>query len=164
MTVLDDDGNECPPGVVRRSTCGPGPASRPTYRYIGSTAKSRDGWDSLGDLGWFDTDGYLYLADRRVDIVTVGGRNVYPPRSRTRCPSTRRAVVSGRRGAPRNLGQVPHALVHTEPAGAPDEGGEVDFVAQRLAEYNLHAAHHGVHSTNRCDDAGKGPADGRPRQ
>ena len=57
---------------------GPRPGSAPTYRYVGSTAKTRDGWDSLGDLGWFDEEGYLYLADRRVDMFTVGGRNVYP--------------------------------------------------------------------------------------
>ena len=56
----------------------PSPGSAPTYRYIGATAKSRDGWDSLGDLGYFDADGFLYLNDRRVDMFTVGGRNVYP--------------------------------------------------------------------------------------
>ena len=78
MKVVDDDGNECPLGVVGEIYMRPRPGARPTYRYIGSTAKERDGWDSLGDLGWFDSDGYLYLADRRVDMFTVGGRNVYP--------------------------------------------------------------------------------------
>ena len=78
MKVLDDDGNECPPGVSGEIYMRPAPGSAPTYRYIGSTAKSRDGWDSLGDLGYFDADGFLYLNDRRVDMFTVGGRNVYP--------------------------------------------------------------------------------------
>ena len=78
MKVLDDDGNECPPGVSGEIYMRPSPGSAPTYRYIGSTAKSRDGWDSLGDLGYFDADGFLYLNDRRVDMFTVGGRNVYP--------------------------------------------------------------------------------------
>ena len=82
MKVLDDDGNECPPGVVGEIFMRPAPGSRPTYRYIGSTARTRPdpegAWDSLGDLGWFDDEGYLYLADRRVDMFTVGGRNVYP--------------------------------------------------------------------------------------
>ena len=36
------------------------------------------GWESLGDIGWFDEDGYLYLADRRTDMILVGGSNVYP--------------------------------------------------------------------------------------
>lgn len=78
MKVLDDDGNPCPPGVVGEIYMRPGPDSAPTYRYVGATAKSRDGWDSLGDLGYFDDDGFLYLSDRRVDMFTVGGRNVYP--------------------------------------------------------------------------------------
>jgi bile acid-coenzyme A ligase len=78
MKVLDDDGRPCPPGVVGEIYMRPSPGTPPTYRYIGTTAKSRDGWDSLGDLGHFDADGFLYLSDRRVDMFTTGGRNVYP--------------------------------------------------------------------------------------
>ena len=78
MKVLDDDGNPCPPGEVGEIYMRPSPGSAPTYRYVGATAKSRDGWDSLGDLGYFDADGFLYISDRRVDMFTVGGRNVYP--------------------------------------------------------------------------------------
>jgi bile acid-coenzyme A ligase len=78
MKVLDDDGRECPPGVVGEIYMRPSPGTPPTYRYVGVSAKTRDGWDSLGDIGYFDADGYLYLSDRRVDMFTVGGRNVYP--------------------------------------------------------------------------------------
>lgn len=50
-----------------------------TYRYIGAEAQVLPGgWESLGDIGWFDEDGYLYLADRRSDMILVGGANVYP--------------------------------------------------------------------------------------
>ena len=51
----------------------------PTYRYVGAEARTLPGgWESLGDIGWFDDDGYLYLADRRTDMILVGGANVYP--------------------------------------------------------------------------------------
>jgi bile acid-coenzyme A ligase len=79
MKVFGEDGAELPPGEVgeiymRR------PAGAPaTYKYVGATPKVlRDGWESLGDLGKFDEEGYLYLADRRTDMILVGGSNVYP--------------------------------------------------------------------------------------
>ena len=87
-----------PPGGGRGDLhAAPVRISWPTYRYIGSTAKRRDDWDSLGDLGWFDDEGYLYLADRRVDMFTVGGRNVPAEIEHARRTSLG-AVLSGGRG------------------------------------------------------------------
>ena len=37
-----------------------------------------DGWESLGDMGWMDDDGYLFLADRAADMILAGGANIYP--------------------------------------------------------------------------------------
>lgn len=140
MKVLDDDGAECPPGVVGEIYMRPKPGSRPTYRYIGSEAKSRPdplgAWDSLGDLGWFDAEGYLYLADRRVDMFTVGGRNVYPAEienALSEHPDVLSCLVVG---IPHeDLGQVPHALVHTDTDL--DQAAVRLFVAERLAEYKV---------------------------
>jgi bile acid-coenzyme A ligase len=158
MKVLDDDGDECPSGVVGEIYMRPRPGGRPTYRYIGSTAKNRDGWDSLGDLGWFDDDGYLYLADRRVDMFTVGGRNVYPAEienALSEHPAVLSCLVVG---VPHeDLGQVPHALVHAaDPSGhpVPDEAAIKAFVAERLAEYKVPRSVEFVDSPLR-DDAGK---------
>ncbi|BBY58755.1 AMP-binding protein [Mycolicibacterium sarraceniae] len=154
MKVLDDDGNECPPGVLGEIYLRPAVGSAPTYRYIGSTAKSRDGWDSLGDLGWFDDEGYLYLADRRVDMFTVGGRNVYPAEIENALaehPAVLSCLVVG---VPHeDLGQVPYALVHTDGAGlSADE--VASFVAQRLSDYKVPRTVEFVDTPLR-DDAGK---------
>ncbi|MGI9623753.1 MAG: AMP-binding protein [Acidimicrobiales bacterium] len=43
-----------------------------------AAAHRRPGQFTLGDLGWLDDDGYLYLADRRVDLIISGGVNIYP--------------------------------------------------------------------------------------
>jgi bile acid-coenzyme A ligase len=154
MKVLDDDGEQCPPGVVGEIYMRPRPGSRPTYRYIGSTAKHLDGWDSLGDLGWFDEQGYLYLADRRVDMFTVGGRNVYPAEIENAL-SEHAAVLSCLVvGIPHeDLGQVPHALVHAE-SDELDEAAVMAFVAQRLAEHKVPRTVEFVDTPLR-DDAGK---------
>ena len=155
MKVLDDDGDECPPGEVGEIYMRPREGGKPTYRYIGSTAKSRDGWDSLGDLGWFDEEGYLYLADRRVDMFTVGGRNVYPAEIENTLaehPAVLSCLVVG---VPHDdLGQVPHALVHTATGHNLDAQAVATFVAERLAEYKVPRSVEFVDTPLR-DDAGK---------
>ena len=154
MKVLDDDGNECPPGVVGEIYMRPREGAKPTYRYIGSTAKQHEGWDSLGDLGWFDEDGYLYLADRRVDMFTVGGRNVYPAEIENvlaEHPAVLSCLVVG---VPHeDLGQVPHALVHSD-ASDLDETVIREFIAERLADYKVPRSVEFVDTPLR-DDAGK---------
>jgi len=159
MKVLDDDGADCPPGVVGEIYMRPRPGSQPTYRYIGSTAKSRPdalgAWDSLGDLGWFDDEGYLYLADRRVDMFTVGGRNVYPAEienALSEHPAVLSCLVVG---VPHtDLGQVPHALVHASAEHDLDDKAVAAFVAERLSDYKVPRSVEFVDTPLR-DDAGK---------
>lgn len=74
-----DDGTVCEPGepgeiVVR------GPIVSPGYwrRTEDSQRTLRDGWLHTGDAGYQDADGYLYVIDRRDDLIVSGGENVYP--------------------------------------------------------------------------------------
>ncbi|MCP6423739.1 long-chain fatty acid--CoA ligase, partial [Klebsiella pneumoniae] len=55
-------------------------AGGPTYAYRGAepAPTTDDGFTTVGDLGWLDEDGYLYIADRRLDLIVSGGVNVYP--------------------------------------------------------------------------------------
>jgi bile acid-coenzyme A ligase len=152
MKVLDDDGNECPPGVVGEIYMRPAPGSAPTYRYVGATAKSRDGWDSLGDLGYFDADGYLYLNDRRVDMFIVGGRNVYPAEIESALcehPDVLSCLVVG--VPDDDMGQVPYAIVQ---ADGLDEEAVIAFLAERIAGYKVPRTVEFTDTPLR-DDAGK---------
>jgi bile acid-coenzyme A ligase len=158
MKVLDDDGNPCPPDVIGEIYMRPGPGSAPTYRYVGATAKSRDGWDSLGDLGYFDADGFLYLSDRRVDMFTVGGRNVYPAEIEnvlSAHPDVLSCLVVGvpdpNAG---DLGQVPYALVHAAEGSALDHAAVQEFLRGRIAGYKVPPTVEFVDTALR-DDAGK---------
>jgi bile acid-coenzyme A ligase len=158
MQVLDDDGNRCAPGVIGEIYMRPGPGSAPTYRYVGATAKSRDGWDSLGDLGYFDADGFLYLSDRRVDMFTVGGRNVYPAEIENALSAHPEVLSCLVVGVPDpnagDLGQVPYALVHTAAGSTLDAEGVQEFLRDRVAGYKLPYTVEFVDTPLR-DDAGK---------
>ena len=158
MKVLDDDGNPCPPGVIGEIYMRPSPGSAPTYRYVGTTAKNRDGWDSLGDLGYFDEDGFLYLSDRRVDMFTVGGRNVYPAEiegALSAHPDVLSCLVVGvpdpNSG---DLGQVPYALVHTSDGSALDDESVKAFLREAISSYKVPHIVEFVDTPLR-DDAGK---------
>jgi bile acid-coenzyme A ligase len=152
MKVLDDDGNKCPPGVVGEIYMRPSPGSPPTYRYVGATAKSRDGWDSLGDLGYFDSDGFLYLNDRRVDMFTVGGRNVYPAEIESALSAHPDVLSCLVVGVPDDdLGQVPYAIVQ---ADGLDEAAVTAFLSHRIAAYKVPRVVE-FSDTPLRDDAGK---------
>jgi long-chain acyl-CoA synthetase len=79
MRIADDDGNELPPGEVGEIV-GRGPITTPGYwNRSDLTAEAiKDGWLYSGDLGYVDEDGFLYLVDRKKDLIISGGVNVYP--------------------------------------------------------------------------------------
>jgi bile acid-coenzyme A ligase len=154
MRVLDSAGHEVPAGTVGELWMRRGSDVESPYRYIGASARSLDGgWESVGDMGSIDTDGYVYLADRKSDMLIVGGANVYPAEieaALTEHPSVRSAVVIG---LPHDdLGQVPHALVEALPEVT--DGELRAFLAERLVTYKVPRSFERVTESPR-DDAGK---------
>lgn len=79
MKICDADGREVPTGEIGEIV-GRGPMMMPGYyKRDALTAETiRDGWLYSGDLGYVDEDGYLYLVDRKKDLIISGGVNVYP--------------------------------------------------------------------------------------
>ena len=79
MRILDENDHELPPGEVGE-ICGKGPILTPGYytRPDLTTEAIKDGWLHSGDLGHVDEDGFLYLVDRKKDMIISGGVNVYP--------------------------------------------------------------------------------------
>ena len=79
MRILDEQNVEVPAGQVGE-ICGRGPLMMPGYyKRPDLTAKAVvDGWLHSGDLGYVDDDGFLYLVDRKKDMIISGGVNVYP--------------------------------------------------------------------------------------
>ena len=84
----------------------------PTYSYLDATARVRDGWHTLGDTGWLDEEGFLFIADRLEDLIRTGGSTVVPADVETvleEHPSVRSAVVVGLPDD--DLGERVHAVV-----------------------------------------------------
>jgi bile acid-coenzyme A ligase len=154
MRILDGSGRELPPGQVGEVYFLPpgGPGS--TYRYVGADARaSADGWESLGDLGYVDEDGYLYLVDRRSDLIVTGGANVYPAEVEAALdahPAVRSCAVIGLPDG--DLGQRVHAIV--EVSGPVDEAGLRAHLADHLVRYKIPRSFEFVDRPLR-DDAGK---------
>jgi len=131
---------------------GRGEGEEPTYRYIGAEARSQAGWESLGDLGYLDDEGYLYLTDRDSDMILVGGANVYPAEIEAALeehPSVVSAAVVAKPDD--DLGSVPHAFVFAEDV---TDAALLDHLRGRLASYKLPRSFERVNEPLR-DDAGK---------
>ncbi len=79
LHVCDDDGNDLPPrkeGLVYFE-------GATNFEYHGdpdktASTRNKQGWSTLGDVGWMDEDGYLYLTDRKSFMIISGGVNIYP--------------------------------------------------------------------------------------
>ena len=78
--ILDEDGNELPAGQARRDLLRGRVFDFEYLNDPAKTAASRDthGWMTVGDIGYLDEDGYLYLTDRRHHMIISGGVNIYP--------------------------------------------------------------------------------------
>jgi bile acid-coenzyme A ligase len=138
ISIRDIDGNELPPGAQGEVWLRSVGRETPTYRYLGAQARRLDdGWESLGDVGWLDEDGYLYLGDRMQDMILTGGANVYPAEVEAAIaehPAVRSVAVIGLPDEDR--GNTVHAIVEADP-GAVGAEELLSFATERLAKYKL---------------------------
>lgn len=132
-----NNGVEAGPGEageieLRGPTITPGYAGRPED----TEAALHDGWLRTGDVGYLDGEGYLYVLDRRSDLIISGGENVYPAEVEAALLAHPDVEEAGVCGVPDpEWGQVPVAFVRRR-AGASATAGDLRiFAAGRLARY-----------------------------
>jgi bile acid-coenzyme A ligase len=164
MKIVGEDGEELPAGEIGELFLRPytGPGS--TYRYIGAEAKSLEGgWESLGDMGYMDEDGYLYLADRQSDMILSGGANIYPAEVEAAIDSFPGIRSSAVIGLPHDdLGNAVHAIVDAPGASTPGvstregitEQALLAHLQERLVRYKIPRSIEFTSEPLR-DDAGK---------
>jgi bile acid-coenzyme A ligase len=153
VRIVGEDGRALPPGEIGDVFFLPPGGQGSTYRYVGATARAtEDGWETLGDVGWLDAEGFLYLVDRRTDMVVTGGENVYPAEVEAVLDAHPGVGSSCVIGLPDDdLGQRLHAIVQADPA---IEDSLRDHLAGALARYKIPRTLEFTREPLR-DDAGK---------
>ncbi len=156
LQVFDAQGQPCPTGEVGEIFFLPDGGRNSTYHYLGASARAAGDWESIGDLGYLDADGYLYLVDRRTDLVVSGGANIYPAEVEAALDQHPRVATSAVIGLPdEDRGHRVHAIVQLNREGPPvDAQAIIDFVGERLARYKVPRTVEFVDEPLR-DDAGK---------
>jgi len=139
-SIVDEDGNDLPAGEVGAIYCRRADGAP---EYHGDPAKTAamqlpDGRFTVGDLGWLDADGFLYLADRRVDLILVAGSNVYPAEIEAvlvEHPMVGDAAAFGIPDA--DMGEQVKAVLEPVEGVVIDIDAVASFAAERLARYKL---------------------------
>lgn len=140
MILCPETKEELPPGTMgevwmRHSE------RRPTYYYIGADGRGDQSidWETVGDIGMLDEDGYCHLGDRKKDMILIGGQNVYPAEIEAELeahPAVKSCVVVGLPDD--DLGNILHAVVFTgEDKATPEE--LAGFLKDRLARAKVPA-------------------------
>ncbi len=141
IKVYDDNGRELPPGEIGEVYSWLN-AGNLDFTYHGMAdqraAIERDGVVSIGDVGYLDEEGYLFLCDRKRDMVISGGVNIYPAEIEAAL-----LALSGVRdcavfGIPHEVyGEALCAYVEPEPGATLEEAGVRAFLAERLADFKV---------------------------
>ncbi|WP_326565602.1 long-chain fatty acid--CoA ligase [Amycolatopsis rhabdoformis] len=141
VRIVDESGAPLPTGELGEIALRGPKVSIGYWRDDAATAKAfRDGWFHTGDVGRLDADGYLYVEDRKKDMIVSGGENIATPeveRVLYEHPDVVEAAVVGM-GHPR-WGEVPQAFVVLRAGAARDRDGLLAFCRERLAKFKVPA-------------------------
>jgi acyl-CoA synthetase (AMP-forming)/AMP-acid ligase II len=136
LKVVGDDGEEVPTGAVGELFIRTPHAMEGYHRSAERLPELPGGWKSVGDMARIDDDGYLYICDRRTDMVITGGVNVYPAEveaALTAHPDVADAAVLGLPDP--EWGERVHAVVVPRAGRTVDPADLDGFLRRRLAGY-----------------------------
>jgi acyl-CoA synthetase (AMP-forming)/AMP-acid ligase II len=135
--MIESGDGKAPPGtpgeiLVRGPTVTPGYLGRD-----GDTAKAlRGGWLHTGDIGCLDAEGYLYVLDRRDDLIVSGGENVYPAEVENVLMGHPAIADVAVIGVPHEKwGETAKAIVVRKPDVEVTEQDIIDYARERLARF-----------------------------
>ncbi|MFG3619501.1 long-chain fatty acid--CoA ligase [Nocardia sp. NPDC047654] len=156
LRIVDDQGHALPPGpdhIGEIVVAGHNVIEQYHRRPEATAAAFTRGWLHTGDLGYRDEDGYVFVVDRKKDLVIRGGYNVYPREIEEVLyahPSITEAAVIGVPDA--RLGEEVHAVVALRPGTHAEPEEIIEFCRRRVAAYKY------PRSIRIIDELPKGPS------
>jgi long-chain acyl-CoA synthetase len=138
IRVLDENGQPLPPGEV--GTIYVSQFTGANFSYRGDSDKTaaayRDGYVTVGDLGHLDEQGYLFIADRRTDLILSGGVNIYPAEVENALAADPDVVDAAVFGLPdERMGHLVHAVIELRPGATADADVILERLSVHLADF-----------------------------
>jgi long-chain acyl-CoA synthetase len=140
VKILDEEGHELPPNAVGLIYARQPAYPDFTYKHNAQARASmeRAGLVTVGDMGYRDADGYLYISDRKSDMVISGGVNIYPAEIEAvlnELPAVLDCAVFGIPDA--EFGEALAAAIELHPEHSLTQAEVLTYLAPRLANYKL---------------------------
>ncbi|MFP5109740.1 o-succinylbenzoate--CoA ligase [Neobacillus sp. C211] len=139
LQIVAEDGGLAPSGMPGEIVI-KGPNVTPGYLFLPEVTEEKfiNGWFHTGDVGYLDEDGFLYVLDRRSDLIISGGENIYPAEIEAVLlahPDVSEAGVTSLEDT--EWGQVPIAYIVKREGTNPSVGALEQFCKERLAKYKV---------------------------
>jgi acyl-CoA synthetase (AMP-forming)/AMP-acid ligase II len=140
IAILDDDGNKVPSGE-RGEVCIKSAANcRGYWRNPQATAEAfpPSGWFHTGDIGYLDEDGYLFIVDRKKDIIIRGGENIAAQEVEAAIYAHPAVAECSVFGLPDDrMGEIVGAVVYLKPGEVVEREALLQFLTSDLAKFKL---------------------------
>jgi long-chain acyl-CoA synthetase len=141
LKILDDAGNEVAPKALGEICVrGPNIMQRYLNRPEATAETIVDGWLHTGDIGYVDEEGFVFIVDRKKDMIIKGGYNIYPREIEEvlyQMPQIAEAAVVGIKDEAK--GEQVRAVISVRPGAELDEDAIEQYLSQNLAKYKLPA-------------------------
>jgi len=137
LRVVDEHDNDVPVGKVGEIVIRGKNVMKGYYNKHAETAEAmRNGWLHTGDMGKFDSDGYLYVVDRKKDMIITGGYNIYPAEIENILYKHDKVAMATVIGIPDEIkGEIAKAYIVLKEGQNATEREIIDFCRDRIAKY-----------------------------
>ncbi|MFP6626387.1 MAG: AMP-binding protein [Deltaproteobacteria bacterium] len=140
VAILKTDGDPCPAGEVGDVYVGN--LASEGFQYYGDPDKRersmKEGLFTNGDMGYLDEDGYLFLVDRRADMIISGGVNIYPAEIEAVLHGHKEVADCAVFGIPdKEWGEAVHAVIESAAEARLDAGQIQSYCAKHLSGYKV---------------------------